>query len=106
MKEKISITQVKKDLSLIKDYYMYEKEFGKTNENLTAFFAGKIKLYNRMVKFTPIPLQVLYFNLYVNGLTQESLANKMCYTRETVNNFNKRLINFFHSMMNINDFVI
>ena len=105
-KEKISLSQIRQDLRLIKEFYLYHSEMNKSEIKISTLIIGKVNTYNKLIKFTPIQLQYVYHNLYVLGLTQESLSDKMCYTRNYIYQLNIRLMKFFHTILNIKDFVV
>jgi len=104
--ENISIEQIRKDLKLIKEFYEYRLEFNNRKLKFETYIVGKVKLYNKLVKFSSCHFQYIYYNLYVKGTTQNELAEKMCYSLETVSRINNKLIKFFYSIMNIPDFVV
>ena len=83
----ITIKEIKKDLSDIR--YYYSRNIG-YNE-----VVKKAEMYNELIKHADPKLFDLYISLYINNHTQESLSEAMCYTRETVNLLNKRLLTYF-----------
>ena len=102
----ISEDQIRRDLKLIREFYKYRLEFEKTKAKPNSYFIGKIKTYNKLIKFAPIQLQSIYFNLYIHGDTLEVLADKMCYAYVHLQRLHKRIIDYFYSIMNVQDFVV
>ena len=94
-KEKITKDQIRNDLKNIRYYYMYEKEIEEAKQYCCVNFAGKVQLYNQMISFVPLYLNQIYYNLYILGLTQESLSEKSCYSLEYISRLNSKLVDFF-----------
>ncbi len=103
--EKITMSDIRQDLKNIKNYYLNKKELEK-EENNSIYFIAKINIYNELIKFASPTIYLLYKNLYIEGHTQESLADKMGYTREFINQLNAKLLTYFYKIMNTKDFVI
>ena len=97
----ITIKEIKKDLSDIRYYYSRKKALDEAFRNIGYNSVIKtVELYNELIKDANPKLCDLYVSLYINNHTQESLADAMCYTRETVNLMNKKLLLYFQSKLN------
>ena len=92
----ITIKEIKKDLSDIRYYYSRKKALDEAFRNIGYNeVVKKAEIYNELIKHADPKLFDLYISLYINNHTQESLSEAMCYTRETVNLLNKRLLTYF-----------
>ena len=99
--KKITIAEIREDLSNIKYYYSRKKALDEAFRNIGYNSVIKtVELYNELIKDANPKLCDLYVSLYINNHTQESLADAMCYTRETVNLMNKKLLLYFQSKLN------
>lgn len=105
-KEKITKDQIRSDLKNIRYYYSYINDIEKATQDCNLNFINKIKLYNQMISFASVPLYKIYHQLYILSETQESTSDKLKYSVEYICKLNSKLIDFFHLMMNLPDFVI
>ena len=105
-REKISKEQIRSDLKNIRYYYLYHREIEKARQDCNLNFISKVKLYNQMIAFASVPLYKIYHQLYILSETQESTSDKLKYSVEYICKLNSKLIDFFHSMMNLPNFVI
>lgn len=95
MKKK-TFQEIKEDLNNIRYYYSRKKALDEAFRNIGYnSIVKKVEFYNELIKDANPKLCDLYVSLYVNNHTQESLSEAMCYTRESVNLMNKRLIYYF-----------
>ena len=94
-----TIESIRKDLKEIRYYSMYQKDI---NQALLICprheVVEKIKYYNRVIEFAPLQLYHIYFKLYIEGHTQESLAKYLQVTPEYVYKLHMRLLHFFNAI--------
>ena len=90
-----TLAEVREDLKDIRYYYTrksdFDKAFMETGENLIIL---KVKCYNQAIRNAPPKLYDLYFSLYIDCHTQESLSDKLGFTPEYIQMLNKKLIKF------------
>lgn len=99
--KKITIEEIKEDLKNIRYYYARKKALDEAFRNIGYnTIVKRVEVYNEMIKTATPQLCDLYVSLYINNHTQESLADAMCCTRETVNFMNKKLLLYFQSKLN------
>lgn len=92
------IKEIKEDLKDIKYYYSRKKAMDESFRNIGYnSVVKKAEFYNELAKSAPPQLFDLYVALYINNHTQDSFAEAMCYARETINLFNKKLLLYFQS---------
>lgn len=99
--KKITIAEIREDLSNIKYYYSRKKALDEAFRNIGYNSVIKtVELYNELIKDANPKLCDLYVSLYINNHTQESLSEAMCYTREGITMMNKRLMTYFQKKIN------
>lgn len=97
----VTIKEIKEDLKEIKYYYSRKKSLDEAFRNIGYnAVIKKVELYTELIKKASPQFYDLYISLYVNNHTQESLSEQMCYTRESVNIMNKKLIFYFQKEIN------
>ena len=95
------LNTIRNDLKNIR-YYMsrkdvFEKNLEAVGSNDIAKVLGK---YNLAVRSAPPRLYDLYVSLYLNNNTQESLADIMGYSCQTISRLNIQLIKHFQKVFN------
>lgn len=95
----LSLAAIREDLKDIRYYYIRKAMFdeataltGKTNDILKL-----VNLYNDAMQKAAPRLYDLYFCLYIQNHTQESLSDKLGFTPEYVQRLNKQLLKFLQS---------
>lgn len=91
----LSVSEIREDLKDIKYYYsrkdLFDKAFQTTGGNVIV---DKALNYNNVVKLAPPKLYEVYVALYVQNHTQESFADKLCYSTQYVQVLNRKLLKF------------
>ena len=94
------ISKIKADLKNIRHYYLNEeifnKGFQKTGENSIVEVANK---YNEILVSAPAKLYQVYVYLYIEGNTQEAMADKLNFSPEYINRLNKKLVLYILSKL-------
>lgn len=102
-KEKISTSEIRKDLKDIRYYFMYKKDIQAAINHIGENVVNKkITVYNEAIQKAPIKLYNLYYKLYILGYTQEYYSDRACYSIEHISRLNSYLINFLYSYLNNN----
>lgn len=87
--------EIRKDLKEIKYYYLREKDLQLANKIMgSSQIVEKIEKYNDIVKTMPPQLLDIYLGLYVQGETQENLAEEMGFCVDYIRKKNKNLITY------------
>ena len=95
MNKKMINEEIREDLKNIRYYYLRKKTLDESFNLIgNNDIVEKIEFYNDIMKSAPLQLYDTYVALYVNNYTQESWANLICYTRESVNAYNRKLLKF------------
>lgn len=90
-----SLSEIREDLKEIRYYYSRKKYIEEGFKVVgTNNIKEKAEHYNSAVRNAPARLYDLYINLYINGYTQEALAEELNYTAEYIRVLNKRLLLF------------
>ena len=95
---------IRNDLKNIR-YYMsrrdvFDKSLDSVGSNDIARILGK---YNLAVRSAPPRLYDLYVSLYLSNNTQESLADILGYSCQTISRLNIQLIRHFYDLFNSED---
>lgn len=97
----VKIKDIREDLNNIRYYYSRKKMLDEAFRSLGYnSIVKKVEVYNELIKEASPQLFDLYVSLYINNNTQEALSEAMCYTRETVNLLNKKLLLYFQEKLN------
>lgn len=96
----VKIKDIREDLNNIRYYYSRKKMLDEAFRSLGYnSIVKKVEVYNELIKEASPQLFDLYVSLYINNNTQEALSEAMCYTRETVNLLNKKLLLYFQERL-------
>lgn len=97
----INANQIREDLKDIKYYYTHKAVFEEASQQLgESEVMKKVKIYNEIILTAPPKYYDLYFSLYMSGHTQESLSEKLCYTREYIRLLNKEFVDYLLKKLN------
>ena len=87
---------IRQELKDIRFYFSRKKSFDKASMELgNNLVATKIMKYNVAIKNATPRLYDLYYSLYIDNNTIQSLADKYCFSYGYVKNLNTKLISFF-----------
>lgn len=96
----VTLKNIRDDLKKIKYYYarkeMFDKAFESTGNNEVINIVSK---YNDIIKSATPKLYELYVYLYLQNMTQEDVADKLCYTTEYIQMLNKQLLLFIQTKL-------
>ncbi len=95
----LSLAVIREDLKDIRYYYIRKAMFdeatavtGKTNDILKL-----VNLYNEAMQKAAPRMYDLYYSLYVQNHTQESLSEQLGYSADYVHKLNKKLVKFLQA---------
>jgi len=90
-----NLNEIRTDLKEIQYYYTRKELFDKSLDTVgTNSVIEKVRKYNEIIKSAPPRLYDVYVSLYVNGLTQESMAHDRGYSSKVIYLLNKKLLEF------------
>ena len=93
----ITRNAIREELKEIRYYMSRKSAFEKVTSSVGKnIIEQRIAIYNEFVCDAPPRLYDLYISLYLDNNSQESLAEKLGYSIETICRLNTKLINFFH----------
>ena len=95
-----TIEKIRNDLKTLRLYYSAQAQLDKAFTFIPHCTTELVKTYSEMIGRAPLELYMLYMELYVNGNTQESVAEQMGYCTEYIRMKNKRLLEFFYRQFN------
>ena len=98
--EIMTLEQIKEQLKTIRLYYADKAGFDAAFSVLPHKVITLAKQYAEIVSDAPLDLYLVYFYLYVKGLTQEAAAEEMNYSSEYVRQKNKSLLLFLQQKIN------
>ena len=98
--EIMAIEQIKEQLKTIRLYYADKAGFDAAFSVLPHKVITLAKQYAEVISDAPLDLYLIYFYLYVKGLTQEAAAEEMNYSSEYVRQKNKSLLLFLQQKIN------
>lgn len=96
----MTIEQIKEQLKTIRLYYADKAGFDAAVSVLSHKVVILVKEYAEVISDAPLNLYLIYFYLYVKGLTQEAAAEEMNYSSEYVRQKNKSLLLFLQQKLN------
>lgn len=92
--------RIQDELNKIRYYYSYRdvlvqaSKFCGENE-----IVEKIRMYNSFIVKAPIRLYHLYYEFYICGHSNFSLANKLSYSTSHISRLHRKLIHYFAQSM-------
>lgn len=98
--EIMTLEQIKEQLKTIRLYYADKAGFDAAFSILPHKVITLVKQYAEVIRDAPLDLYLIYFYLYVKGLTQEAAAEEMNYSSEYVRQKNKSLLLFLRQKLN------
>ena len=91
----MTLSEIKKDLREIRQYYMMPSVFDDTAKTETPHAVlGKVKLYKETLLNAPPKLYIIYALLYEQNNTQAALAEELGYSPENVRKMNTELCEY------------
>ena len=96
----MTLNEIRQQLKTIRLYYTNKARFSAAFETLPHSVTGLAERYAKMVNGAPLDLYLVYYELYVLGLTQEAAAVDLNYSTEYIRQKNKRLLLFLQNKFN------
>ena len=97
----MTLSEIKKDLREIRQYYMMPSVFDDTAKTETPHAVlGKVKLYKETLLNAPPKLYIIYVLLYEQNNTQAALAEEWGYSPEYVYKMNMALCEYLQKNLN------
>ncbi len=92
----MTLELIREELKEIRYYYSRKNLFEQASRELgSSIVADKIKKYNDAIRFAPPRLYEIYYSLYLDNNTFESLADKLGFSYDYIQKLNRRLVKFF-----------
>lgn len=88
----LTLVQIRNDLKEIKYYYSHQKTFDRALQRIANnSIIEKVNRYSAALSNAPARLYDLFFSLYVDNNTQQSVADLWCYSVDYIKRLNKKL---------------
>ena len=95
--------EIRKELRDIRFYFSKKQTFDKAAVIIGEhIIVSKMMKYHEIIRSAPPKLYDLYYSLYLDNNTIESLADKYCFSSNYIRNLNKMLVDYFFEKLNIN----
>ena len=96
----MSLNEIRQQLKTIRLYYTNKARFSAAFDTLPHKAKELADKYAAIVSTAPLDLYLVYYELYVKGLTQEAAAADLNYSTEYIRQKNKRLLLFLQQKIN------
>ena len=96
----MTLNEIRQQLKTIRLYYTNKARFSAAFDTLPHSVTELVNRYAAMVNTAPLDLYLIYYELYVKGLTQEATAVDLNYSTEYIRQKNKRLLLFLQQKIN------
>ena len=96
----MTLNEIRQQLKTIRLYYTSKARFSAAFDTLPHSVTELAEKYAKIVNGAPLDLYLIYYELYVKGLTQEAAAVDLNYSTEYIRQKNKRLLLFLKSKFN------
>lgn len=90
----MTVGNVREQLKMIRLYYANRACFDMAFRVLPHVVMEVAEKYAEIIRSSPLELYLLYYELYVKGLTQESAAEELGYSTEYVRQKHRRLVEY------------
>ncbi len=91
----MTLNEIRQQLKAVRLYYVNKARFSAAFDDFPHSVTELAEKYAAMVRTAPLDLYLIYYELYVKGLTQEAAAEDLNYSTEYIRQKNKRLMLFF-----------
>ena len=88
------LNEIRQQLKTIRLYYTNKARFSAAFDTLPHKAKELADKYTAIVSTAPLDLYLIYYELYIKGLTQEAAAADLNYSTEYIRQKNKRLLLF------------
>ncbi len=96
----MTLNEIRQQLKTIRLYYTSKVRFSAAFDTLPHSATELAATYAATITSAPLDLYLVYYELYVKGLTQEAAAADLNYSTEYIRQKNKRLLLFLQSKFN------
>ena len=96
----MTLNEIRQQLKTIRLYYTSKARFSAAFDALPHKAAELADKYAEIINSAPLDLYLIYYELYVKGLTQEATAADLNYSTEYIQMKNKRLLLFLQKKFN------
>ena len=96
----MTLNEIRQQLKTIRLYYTNKARFSDAFDTLPHNVTELAATYAATINSAPLDLYLIYYELYVKGLTQEAAAVDLNYSTEYIRQKNKRLLLFLQSKFN------
>lgn len=96
----MTLNEIRQQLKTIRLYYTNKARFSAAFDALPHTVKELAEKYAAIVGTAPLDLYLVYYELYVKGLTQEATAENLNYSTEYIRQKNKKLLLFLQSKLN------
>ena len=96
----MTLNEIRQQLKTIRLYYTSKARFSAAFDTLPHSVTELAATYAATITTAPLDLYLIYYELYVKGLTQEAAAVDLNYSTEYIRQKNKRLLLFLQSKFN------
>ena len=98
--EIMTLNEIRQQLKTIRLYYTSKARFSAAFDTLPHSVTQLAEQYAKIVRTAPLDLYLIYYELYVKGLTQEAAAVDLNYSAEYIRQKNKKLLLFLQQRIN------
>ena len=96
----MTLNEIRQQLKAIRLYYTSKARFSAAFDTLPHNVTELAATYAATINSAPLDLYLVYYELYVLGLTQEAAAVDLNYSTEYIRQKNKRLLLFLQNKFN------
>ena len=96
----MTLNEIRQQLKTIRLYYTNKARFSAAFDTLPHNVTELAGTYAAIINSAPLDLYLVYYELYVKGLTQEAAAADLNYSTEYIRQKNKKLLLFLHERLN------
>ena len=96
----MTLNEIRQQLKTIRLYYMNKARFSAVFDTLPHNVTQLAEMYAKIVNGAPLDLYLVFYELYIKGLTQEAAATDLNYSTEYIRQKNKRLLLFLQQKIN------
>lgn len=96
----MSLNEIRQQLKTIRLYYANKARFSAAFDTLPHNVTELAGTYAAIINSAPLDLYLVYYELYIKGLTQEATAEDLNYSAEYIRQKNKKLLLFLQKELN------
>ena len=96
----MTLNEIRQQLKTIRLYYTNKARFSAAFDTLPHSVTQLAEQYAEIVRTAPLDLYLIYYELYVKGLTQDAAAADLNYSAEYIRQKNKKFLLFLQQRIN------